>query len=138
MWDVYFPAYIFLRVIHLFIFSWDRSLMVHVGFVQLQQARATLCCGAWAPHGNGLSCCRAWALGTQASVVAAHRLSSCTWAYLLHGMWELPGPGIKPLPSALGNPRFLTTGPSGKPPAYYFKSFFSSSSIMNSNLNKVN
>ena len=34
-----------------------------------------LCCGAWASHCGGFSCCRAWALGMQASVVVAHRFS---------------------------------------------------------------
>ena len=37
---------------------------------------ATLCCGAWASHGSGFSCCRAQALGTQASVVVTRGLSS--------------------------------------------------------------
>ena len=36
-----------------------------------------LYCGAWASHCVGFSCCRAQALGAQASVVVAHRLSSC-------------------------------------------------------------
>ena len=36
-----------------------------------------LCCGAWASHFSGFSCCGARALGVQASVVVAHRLSSC-------------------------------------------------------------
>ena len=34
-------------------------------------------CSAWASHCGGFSCCRAWALGTQASVVVAHGLRSC-------------------------------------------------------------
>ena len=33
---------------------------------------------------------------------------------LLCGMWDIPGPGIKPLSPALQG-RFLTTGPQGKP-----------------------
>ena len=36
-------------------------------------------------------------------------------AYLLHGMWDLPGPGIEPVSPALAG-RFLTTVPPGKPP----------------------
>ena len=61
-----------------------------------------------------------------ASVVVAHGLSSCglqalerrlsscgTWAWLLHGMWDLPGPGIEPMSPALAG-GFLTTGPPGK------------------------
>ena len=41
-----------------------------------------LCCDAWASHCSDFSCCRAQALGTQASVVAALGLSS--W-----GLWAL-------------------------------------------------
>ena len=39
--------------------------------------RGLLCCGAWASHCSGFSCCRARALGAQASVVVARGLSSC-------------------------------------------------------------
>ena len=50
-------------------------------FLWLQRVGATLRCGLWASHCSGFSCCRAWALGTQASVVVAHGLSSCgSWA----------------------------------------------------------
>ena len=43
-----------------------------------------------------------------------HRLSSCgARAWLLHGMWDLPRPGLEPCPPALAG-RFLTTLPSGK------------------------
>ena len=38
-------------------------------------AGATLSCSAWASHCGGFSCCRARALGTQASVVVTHGLS---------------------------------------------------------------
>ena len=38
---------------------------------------ATLRCGARASHCGGFSCCGARALGARASVVVAHRLSSC-------------------------------------------------------------
>ena len=49
-----------------------------------------------------------------ASVVVVCRLSSCgTRAQLLHGMWDLPGPGIEPMSPALAG-RFLTTVPPGK------------------------
>ena len=69
----------------------------------------------------------AWALGTRASVVVAHRLSSCgsqalerrlsscgTQAQLLRGMWDLPGPGLDPVSPALAG-WFSTTVPPGKP-----------------------
>ena len=55
---------------------------------------------------RGLSSCGARALEC--------RLSSCgTWAYLLRGMWDLPGPGLKPVSPALAG-GFLTTAPPGK------------------------
>ena len=58
----------------------------------------------WASHCSGFSCCGAWALGVWASVLVARGLSSCSSralerrlrscgarAYLLCGMWDLPG-----------------------------------------------
>ena len=83
-------------------------------------------CGARASPCGGFSCCRAWALGVQASVVVARGLSSCgsqaperrlsscgARAYLLRGLWALPGPGIEPMSPALAG-RLLTTVPPGK------------------------
>ena len=100
---------------------------VLTGFLQLWQAGATLRCGAWASHCGGFSCCRAQALGMRASVVVARGLSSCgswalecrpsscgTRAWLLRGMWDLPGPGLKPVSPALAG-RFSTAAPPGKP-----------------------
>ena len=47
------------------------------------------------------------------------RLSSCgTRAQLLRGMWDLPGPGLKPVSPALAG-GFLTTAPPGKPPSLF-------------------
>ena len=44
-----------------------------------------------------------------------HRHNGCgSQALLLHDMWDLPGPGIKPLSPALEG-RFLTTEPPGEP-----------------------
>ena len=70
--------------------------------------------------------------GTRASVFVAHglgsygfqalehRLNSCgTWAYLLHGMWDLPGSGIEPMSCALAG-GFFTTEPPGKPSFFVF------------------
>ena len=49
------------------------------------------------------------------------RLSSCgARAYLLHGMWDLPGPGLELLSPALAG-GFLTTVPPGKPENDHFK-----------------
>ena len=45
----------------------------------------------------------------------ARGLSSCgTWASLVRGMWDLPGPGLEPVSPALAG-GFLTTAPPGKP-----------------------
>ena len=42
------------------------------------------------------------------------RLSSCdAQAQLLHGMWDIPRPGLEPVSSALAG-GFLTTAPPGK------------------------
>ena len=55
-----------------------------------------------------------------ASPVVEHRLqtrrlSNCgSRAQLLHGMWDLPRPGLEPVSPALGG-RFSTTAPPGKP-----------------------
>ena len=69
-----------------------------------------------ASHCGGFSRCGAQALGTRASVVVAHGLSSCgAQASLLCGMWDLPGPGLKPVSPALAG-EFLTTAPPGKSP----------------------
>ena len=43
-----------------------------------------------------------------------HRLNSCgVWAWLLCGMWNLPGPGFEPMSPAMAGE--LTTEPPGKP-----------------------
>ena len=68
--------------------------------------------------------CGAWALGARASVVVARGLSSCgARALLLHGMWDLPGPGIKPVSPALAG-GFLTTVPPGKSLYDVFENYF--------------
>ena len=57
-------------------------------------------------------------LGTWASAVAAHRLSSCgTQTQLTQGMRNLPGPGIEPMSPTLAD-GFLYTVPSEKSMLY--------------------
>ena len=79
--------------------------MVALGLCCCEQAfsscgeRGPLCCSVRASHCSGFSCCGARALGA--------------WAQLLRGMWDLPGPGLKPLSPALTG-GFLTTAPPGK------------------------
>ena len=58
--------------------------------------------------------CDGFSYGAQASAAAAHGLSSCSvWAYLLHGMWDLPRSGTELMSPALAG-RSLPTAPPGK------------------------
>ena len=51
-----------------------------------------------------------------------HRLSNCgSRAPLLHGMWDLPRPGLEPVSPALAG-RFSTPAPPGKPFFFFFES----------------
>ena len=64
-------------------------------------------------------------LGTWASVVVALGLSSCgARAKLLRGMWDLPGPGLELVSSALAG-GFSTTAPLGKSHNLFFYGFLS-------------
>ena len=97
------------------IFSRAGSSLLHVGFLSWW-VEATLPCGAQASHCGGFFYCGAQALGPAGFSTAAWILSGCSvGASLPCGMWDLPGPGIKPVSSALVG-RFLTTGPPGKSP----------------------
>ena len=59
--------------------------------------------------------CVARGLSSCGSQAVEHRLSRCgSWAQLLRGMWDLPGPGIEPVSPALAG-GFSTTAPPGKP-----------------------
>ena len=64
-------------------------------------------CGEQASHCGGLFYCRALVLDCG--------LSSCVpGTQQLHGIWDLPRPGIEPLSPVLQG-RLLATGPPGKP-----------------------
>ena len=58
------------------------------------------------------------------SLVAEHRLQTCrlsscgSRAQLLHGMWDLPRPGLEPVSPALAG-RLSTAAPPGKPLCFY-------------------
>ena len=54
------------------------------------------------------------------SCAVEHRLSSCgARAQSLHGIWDLPGPGLEPMSPALAG-GFLTTAPPGKSEDNFF------------------
>ena len=127
---IFFQFFFFFNFIYFWL-HWVFVAMCGLSLVAL--SGATLCYGAQASHCNGFSCCRARALGTWASVAVArglsscgswtveHRLSSCgAWAQLLHGMWDLPRPGLEPVSPALTG-GFLTTAPPGKSPFFQFE-----------------
>ena len=134
--NIYFKLFIYFFKVYLFYlfiaFGCIGSLLLPAGFLQLWRTGTTLRCGAQASHCSGFSCCGAQTLGTRVSVVVARGLSSCgSWALerrlsscgsraqLLHGMWDLPGPGLEPVSPALAG-RLPTIVPPGKP---YFKLF---------------
>ena len=76
----------FLQNVHMFVYICV-CVCLHVcwvftaaqDFLQLWWAGSTLRCDLRASHCSGFSCCGAWALGTQASVVTAHWLSCCNF-----------------------------------------------------------
>ena len=78
--------------------------------------RAFSSCGKWGP----LFIAVHRPLTVAASLVVGHRLqmrrlSNCgSPAQSLHGMWDLPGPGLEPVSPALAG-TFSTTVPPGKP-----------------------
>ena len=73
------------KFIYLLIDFWLHWVFVVAHGLSLVVASgATLPCGVWASHCGGFSCCGARALGTQASVVAACGLSSCSLRALEH------------------------------------------------------
>ena len=69
-----------------------------------------------------------------ASLVVEHRLqtrrlNNCgSWAQLLHGMWDLPRPGLELVSPALAD-RFSITVPPGKPPNLFILLFMASVAV---------
>ena len=93
------------------------------GFLSLQ--RAGTGCGAWAYHSGGFTCCRARA-------PEHRRFSSCGHRALsLHGVWDLPGPGLEPASPAPAG-RFFITVPPGKEAQRPY--FFSNKSFQGNSL----
>ena len=84
-------------------FSMSSVFLLCRACFQLGEAEATQCLSSslgWFP--------RFW------STALEQWLSSCdTWALVLQGLWDLLGPGIKPMSPAWEG-RFLTTRPTGK------------------------
>ena len=108
----FLPFYSFLKIYLFIIYFFTESSLLLVGFLSwacllLRQDGATLCCSAWVSYCSGFSYCGARALGMQTSIIVVHGISSCSWqaleywlsscgrgTQLLHGIWDLPVPGI--------------------------------------------
>ena len=112
----------------LFIFDCTGSSLLHMGFLQLWRAGATLCCNVQISCWTGFSCCRVRVLGcmgfSSCSFWAPElRLCSCgAWAQLAPRVWDLPELGIEPVSPALQG-GFLTTGLPGQPQTTNFLIF---------------
>ena len=96
----------------------------------------------WASHCGGFSCCKAQALGTRASVVAVHELSSCGSQTLEHWLsrvqhwlscsWACSSSQTRDLQvSPVLQGRFFTNGPPGNLFDFLLLSFKSSFYILN-------
>ena len=105
-------------------FGSDNNILFFKICLNLFWAALCLCCCAWAfpscwgwgllsvccvqaSHCSGFSCCKAWALGGKGFHICGSRTQ------LPRSMWNLPGPGIKPMSPALAG-RLSTTGPPGR------------------------
>ena len=75
--------------------------------------------GAEQGLGAGAPVLPAQGRGRHGSRALERGLSRCgTEAFLLRGMWNLPGPGIEPVSSVLAG-EFLSTVPPGKCPSFF-------------------
>ena len=102
LYIVPFLYHVFFKLINLLIFDCTASLLLHVSFSLVTVEGATLFCSVQASHCGGLFYCVAWTL--------EHGLSGCgTWAWTLHGMWNLPRPGIELVSPALVSLNHWTT-----------------------------
>ena len=135
--NIYYSYFVSLNIFLKFIFGCAGSLLLHMGSLQLLRVRATLylwCTGfswRWPLYSSGCRRMgfRSCSMPAQQLQFAGSRvcgLSSCsfgalecricicgTWAQLLRGIWNLPGPGIEPVSPALAG-GFLSIVPPGK------------------------
>ena len=120
---IFFSFIFFFYVfVYLFIYLWLCWVFVSVRGLSLVVASG----------GHSSSRCAGLSLSWPLLLRAEHRLqmrrlSSCdSRAQLLHGMWDLPRPGLEPMSPALAG-RFSTTAPPGKPFSFIFVMFLLSS-----------
>ena len=108
-----------------FFFFFNLFLFLFLGVLGLRFCvRAYASCGKRGP----LFIAVRGPLTIAASLVAEHRLqtrrlsNSGSRAQLLHGMWDLPRPGLEPVSPALAG-GLSTTAPPGKPSFFFFNIF---------------
>ena len=106
-----------LHYLFLIIFGCAGSLWLHGLFSSYREQQLFANCSVWASHCGAFSCCTAQALGhtgfSSCSAWAQYcsslgsRATMYSWfnscgaqTLLLHGMWDLLGPGIEPVSSA--------------------------------------
>ena len=101
-------------VILLFVYFWSRWVFAAAHRLSLVVvSQATLRCPALTSHSGGFSCCGVHALGARASAVVTRGLLFA-W-----GMWNLPGPGIEPMSSALAGGLLATVQPGKSHTLFY-------------------
>ena len=74
---VWYSFFFFNWQVYLFIFGCAWSSLLH-GLSLVVVSRGHFCCSAQNSHCSGFSCCGALAVGSWASIVVVHRLSSST------------------------------------------------------------
>ena len=92
-WDIQRAKSVLFKILHLFIFGCAGSSLPHVGFLQLQQERATLHCSEWASHCGASLVAEHGVSGARALVVVAQGLS-CSAA---RGIFPDQGLNLSPL-----------------------------------------
>ena len=79
-------------------------------------------CRSWALRHRSFTSCSSWAQKLQIQVSRTQNQQCGTRYELLHGMWDLPGPGIEPKSTSLAG-IFFTTELPGKPSSSLLFSF---------------
>ena len=106
---MYVCMYVFMYLfIYLFIYLWLRRVFIAahgLSLVVASRGYSSLRCAGFSLQ---------WLLLLRSTGSRRAGFSSCgARAQLLHGMWDLPGPGLEPMSLPLAG-RCLTTAPPGK------------------------
>ena len=116
--SLYFKKYLFIYTLYLTVLGFHCCL---VFFSSCSEQGLLSSRSAQVFHCGGFSYCWSQALGREGfsscgSRAREYRLNSCgEWTLLLCSTWDLPGPEIEPMFTALAG-GFFTMEPPGKPP----------------------